>query len=523
MAGGQEAITDKAAPAGPALMGDRAARGFVWLLAQTMLLRAVTVIGQLVLAYLLTQEDFGVVALALTVHAFASILQQGGLTEILVKRQAHLHRWSNTAYWMSLALGASAGLLMAVGAPLAAIVYGNQRIIPLLIVLSISMVPAGLIVVPEAKLSAELRFRTLAVVGAVSVSAQMVLAVLFAALGMGAISMVLPRPIVLSVHALVVYLLARPRVRLRPQVRRWRYLISDNITLVLGKLCLLATLQGDYMVLGILTTERVAGVYYFAFGLSMQTMTLVTSNLGNVLFPVLSKLDDPVRQTQGFIRAARLLALVGVPLCLLQAGLADPVLRELFKGKWDDAIPILQILSLGMALRLVGSPAGSLFNAQGRFRTVLVLNSCYAVAFLSAVTAGALIAGGIGVAVGASIYFGLLGPVHMYIAISGNKGTWRDVWGVYAVPVLMSVAALAPAMWLADRLPPMPGRNWARMAVVTGTTGIIYLALASVLARPLLEELFARFGALPVVGRSAKRVAEILSRHGRQRLAPSSD
>jgi O-antigen/teichoic acid export membrane protein len=497
-----------AAPA--AAMGDRAARGFVWLMGQTLILRVVTLLGQLVLAYYLLEDEFGDVGLAMTVLAFAAILQQGGIGEVLVKRQAHLSRWSNPAFWMSLVLGIASGLLVAAAAPVAAWAYEDPDVVPLLYVLAISMVPAALIMVPEAKLNAELRFRTLAKVGVISATSQMALSVAFAASGFGAMSMVLPRPIVLTVHWVAVMLLAKPRVMWKPQARRWKYLISDNVTLVLGKLCIIVTHQGDYIVLGVLTTDKVVGLYYFAFGLSMQTMSLVTQSLGNVLFPVLSKLEDPKRQTQGFINAARLLALVGVPMCLLQAGVADPVIRELFKPRWFDAIPILQILSLGMALRLVGSPAGSLFYAQGRFRTVLVLNACYAVAFLIAVTIGALLADGIGVAVGASIYFAILGPVHMYVAIAPAGGSWRDVWNVYAVPVAASAAALAPSMWLADQVPPMAGRNWARMAVVTGGTGLLYLTLVRAFAPVLLEELFQRFRSMPVVGPLSNRVAAVL-------------
>ena len=58
------------------------------------------------------------------------------------------------------------------------------------------------------------------------------------------------------------------------------------------------------------------------------------------------------------MRSARQLALVGVPLCLMQVAMADPGIRALFAPKWYPAIPVLQILSLGAALRVLGMPAG---------------------------------------------------------------------------------------------------------------------------------------------------------------------
>lgn len=495
---------------GAPLMGGHAARGFVWLMGQTVFLRLVTLLGQLALAYYLFEDDFGDVGLAMTVHAFATILQQGGISEVLVKRQKHIDSWSNPAFWMSVVLGISAGALVAVSAPLVARAYGEPDIVPLLYVLAASLIPSALIMVPEAKLNADLRFRTLAGVGAASASAIMILSVVFAMCGLGAMSMVLPRPIVLTVHWIVAMILARPRVLRRPQARRWRYLVGDNLTLVLGKFCLIITHQGDYIILGLLTSDRVVGVYYFAFGLSMQTMSLVTQSLGNVLFPVLSKLEDPLRQTQGFIRAARLLALVGVPLCLLQAGVADPVIREVFPKRWLEAIPILQVLSLGMALRLVGSPAGSLFYAQGRFRTVLILNVCYAIAFLAAVTIGAYWAEAMGVAIGASIYFAILGPVHMYAAVRPGGGTLLDIWRVYAVPVFASAFSMGAAMWVSSFIPHVRGENWLRITTVTVVTGVLYLVLIRLCAPMLLKELFIRFQSLPAIGSLSVRLAHTL-------------
>ena len=58
---------------------------------------------------------------------------------------------------------------------------------------------------------------------------------------------------------------------------------------------------------------------------SNQVLQLLTLNLASVLFPVLSKLAaEPERQVGAFLRAARVLALVGIPICLAEAVLARP-------------------------------------------------------------------------------------------------------------------------------------------------------------------------------------------------------
>src|SRR5436190_13327638 len=103
-------------------------------------------------------------------------------------------------------------------------------------------------------------------------------------------------------------------------------------------------------------------------------------------------------------------------------GAADPGVRMFFEDKkWEDAIPVLQALSLGMAFRVVASPGGSLIQAQGRFRVILITNIINAIVFLALVTLGARMgnvnaptlwgrpATTVGIAV--AVYFALIGPI----------------------------------------------------------------------------------------------------------------
>src|SRR5450631_39158 len=70
----------------PGSLRSRAARGFFWMMAQTIGIKAVNLFGQLVLAWLLLPADFGLLALANTLGSMASLIQQAGLREILIQR-----------------------------------------------------------------------------------------------------------------------------------------------------------------------------------------------------------------------------------------------------------------------------------------------------------------------------------------------------------------------------------------------------------------------------------------------------
>ena len=68
------------------------------------------------------------------------------------------------------------------------------------------------------------------------------------------------------------------------------------------------------------------------FRLSIQTIRLLMVNMTTILFPAFTKLNDqPQRQYDGFFKAQRILAMIGVSGCLLQAAVADPLLICVFR------------------------------------------------------------------------------------------------------------------------------------------------------------------------------------------------
>jgi PST family polysaccharide transporter len=284
-------------------------------MAQSVADRALNILSQIVLARLLVPEQFTHVALVYTITTFATLVQQAGLSQVLVQRHGKLRVWENAVFWMSLTIGMSAGLLTAIAAPLAAWFYHDPALLSLILIASLSMPINSLATVPDAALRGQMRFKFLA--GAalcftlVTVSASVTLA----ALGAGAASIIIPQVVGNAVRVVVLWWKRRPNVRLSPQVRRWRYLASDSLRLVLTQFALMTTYQGGQGVLGRLYPQAPpAGVYLFSWNVSDQPLRLLVNSLSGVLFPALRTMqDDPARQVAAYLRATRLLLIIGLP------------------------------------------------------------------------------------------------------------------------------------------------------------------------------------------------------------------
>jgi O-antigen/teichoic acid export membrane protein len=511
-----------ATPARPqtSALAQKTVSGFFWLTAQTLGSKLVNMVGQIVLARLLLPEAWGLIGMAYSVTAFAGLIQQAGLREILIQRQSHFGRWANPAFWMSLTLGCLGAVTMVILAPIAAWMYEDPRLIWLILILAISAPFSGLDIVADAKLTNDLRFRFLASVKWLTAVGTMGLSIIFAKMGWGAYAFVLPLPLITIVRVALLWSVARPPIRAHLQVRRWKYLMNDSLILFFANFCNTITWNGDYIILGVMHDAKTVGIYFFAFNLATQTMQVFTQNLIGVLFPALTKLQDNItHQTRAFLRAAELLAVIGVPLCLLQAALAGPAINLLFNSWWAPMIRVLQLLSIGMAVRLVASPGGALIQAQGRFKTYLATNAINVVVFLALVYVGSwwgrhelarytatgnaaatnMLPAARDVAAAVMGYFAIIGPIFLYVAIRPGGGKWRDVWRVYFGPTVASVVAIGVGVGFGRWIQAMPmksdaARQVLRIVVITLWSIVLYIPLIRIMAPQAFKDLLARLG-----------------------------
>lgn len=490
--------TRAAAPASPSpsegdSLGARSIRGIAWLMMQTLGGKAVGLAGQIVLAWLLSPGDFGLIGLAYTVSSMVGMLNNFGIEQVLIHRQRRFARWANAAFWMSMALGVLSAVVMVVLAPLTARMYHEPRLTGLLLVLAISALVGNLIIVPRAKIQAELRFRFMALSGFVQALVMTGLTVLFAWWGFAAYSFVLPTPLVALGMAGWYWWAAPSRLQQRWQWRRWRFLFGDSVMLFLAGLCAIATSQGDYFILGLLYASEVVGIYYFSFNLSVQVILLFTANLASVLFPVLSKLNaDPARQVAAFMRSIRLLGLVAIPICLLQAALAGPVVHLLFDARWQSSVPVVQLLSLAMAVRVVSWPASSMLMAQGRFATRLRLSVFFAALFFPLVLIGAWWDAAVGVAAAVVIYYLIGVPVNLYVALRPGGIGLPGVLRLFVPALLIGAVSMACGYGACAWMKAYP---WGEAGQIAGISVIglgIYAALMRTTEPEVLGELIER-------------------------------
>lgn len=468
----------------------------IWMVFQSITSKIVRLFGQVVLAWYLLPEHFGLFAMTLAVRVFAELLADPGLKTVVIQRPV-----SSRLFVHSQALSCLMGLFTAavlfIVAPLIAEIYASPDLAGLIYVVAIAL-PLRAIRMPfEALLMKQMRFKIVAILDSSEIIVGTLLSIWLAQHGWGAYSMVIPLTVTQGIRCIVEFTIVRNDLAFgRVRKKYFIALVFHTSQIFFARAMTNVTLFGDYIVLGLFHPVSVVGIYYMGYSLSVQAIQLMSSNFSKVLLPAMSATQDKQEQITRYVNAINILSIVVIPVCFLQVNLAYPFVRILLGDQYLPVAPVIQILSIGTAIRAVGTTASALMNAQGRYRMVFYATSVYAVAILVFATAGALVGKEQSMAFSVASYLVLMGPTHVYLAIRPSRHALRQVVSVFVPPLLVSALSCAGSMCFSEMVkhntPLSDLVTYSLVTVCSFTT--IYLVLSFAIYPVRMRQLFAVFG-----------------------------
>ena len=169
-------------PAGDELKRKSVRGGVVAVFAQgaKLVLQTATMI---VLARLLSAEDFGLQGMAVVLIGFLGIFGDAGLGAATVQRPEVTEEQISTLFWINVAVGGALAAFTAVLAPVLVAFYGEPRLYWITVVLGVAFVFSGLAAQHRALILREMRFVTLAKVEVLSLTISSAVGVVMALFG----------------------------------------------------------------------------------------------------------------------------------------------------------------------------------------------------------------------------------------------------------------------------------------------------------------------------------------------------
>ena len=434
----------------PATYGVRAASGAAWSIVSAVVSKLAGLGSQLVLGWLLSKEDFGVYALAISTAWVAGIFADGGTRKILLQQGERYAELARPAFKLSLAINATAAVILAMAAPAIASLYRTPELTLLLWIICGSMILTTFGAVQRIRLLIDLRFRASSMLVAGSAILRQVCTVVLALLGFGPLSFVLPLLLVATFEAVVGRMIVGPLPR--GNELDWqltKYLLGQSPWLIISALALALSFQGDYLVVGAMQTPAVLGAYFFAFQLTYALTTPLGTAIRSVLLPSFARLkDDTARQAKAFSKSARIAVVMLSLAAAFLVVLAEPLIHLLWAGKWDDATLGVQALGVGLPFRLLAPISISLVESRGHWRAAAFLTAFAAVGTLGAAALGASLGGATSIAICISVQQVVVGVVQsVFAARVVGLGALRFV-ATLGLPMVLASGAASLTLWL---------------------------------------------------------------------------
>jgi PST family polysaccharide transporter len=135
------------------------------------------IISTVLLARLLTPDDFGLIAMVSTILAFVSLVQDLGLNQVTIQRQQISHAQISALFWVTAGFSFVLAVMLALCAPAVAWLFGDSRLVVLTIAFSFLVFLGGSQSQQLALLNRELRFKAIAAIDVLGVTASAVIGV----------------------------------------------------------------------------------------------------------------------------------------------------------------------------------------------------------------------------------------------------------------------------------------------------------------------------------------------------------
>jgi O-antigen/teichoic acid export membrane protein len=384
-------------------VGRRALRGTLWLSAANYAAYAVTFVADILLARLLFPEDFGTVALAVSVLAIVGQLSSLGLGAIVVQyktgNKAQERRFLSTVFAIQLIVAASIPVVVLLLSAVLRWIY-DPAVIVTLILLAAGRSVQILNQIPSSLMQKRMMFRQDALISFLSLAVSSALGVFLAWQGFGPWSLVAKRLSQIAISGVGVWWVVRwrPELSWDDKIVRyvWRFArsmwVSGNLQVVLKEL--------DDTAVGTVGDTEVLGYYSRAYKLSRLFIEFVAPAIARTSLPAYSSLkDDSKALSSVFTIVQRFLARMAA-LFYLEVGLLAPtVVAMLYGERWLSVVPLFRLMVIYAFLQPLFNQHALLLVASERPHVLVRVRVVQAALFAPGVFIAAYLWGAVGVAV----------------------------------------------------------------------------------------------------------------------------
>ena len=320
---------------------------FIWRFAERCGSQIVTFVVSVVLARILAPSDYGTITLVTVFTTILQVFVDSGLGTALVQKKDADDLDFSSVFYFNCALCLVLYLGMFAAAPLIAKFYENTELVPIIRVISLTVVVSGLKNVQQAYVSRNMQFKRFFYSSSGGVVFSAVLGIALAKAGCGVWALVAQQLSNVAINTAILWITVKWRPKKMFSRERLKGLLSFG-----WKLLVSALLDTGYSNLRNLIIGKVystADLAYYDQGdkFPKVIVTNINTSIDSVLLPSMSsEQDDRERVKNMTRRAIKTSTYIMAPLMMGLAFCAEPVVTLVLTEKWLPCVPFLRIFCI---------------------------------------------------------------------------------------------------------------------------------------------------------------------------------
>lgn len=346
---------------------DKTVRGVGWSAIDNVTQYAVSFVVSIVLARLLSPEDYGLLGIITIFTTICTALINGGFSSALIRKKDASEDDYNTAFIVNLSMSLLLYAVIFFCAPLIARFFEREELVLLTRVSSLGMVVGALALVQQTRLTKRIDFKTQTKITLVASITSGVIGIVMAALGCGVWALVAQSLSSQVLKTILLWFFNKWNPQLHFSVQSFKELFGFGWKLMLSGL--LDTLWKELyqVVVAKFYSPATLGQYTRAKHFSRVFSHNLTTVIQRVTYPVLSEIqDNKTRMIAAYRRIIKTTMFITAVSMFFLGAISEPLLYCLIGPKWHEAATYLPFICIIGSLYPLHAINLNMLQVQGR-------------------------------------------------------------------------------------------------------------------------------------------------------------
>lgn len=434
----------------------QATSGVIWGFVERFSVQGVHFIINIIMARLLTPEDYGLIGMLAIFMSLSQVFIDGGFSSALIQSKNRSESDFSTVFFINLIISILIyGILFAI-APFIASFYHQPILKSITRVYSLNLVVNSLVAINKTKLVINVDFKTQSKISLISALLSGGIGLYFAYAGYGVWALVIQMVSGAVINVLISFYYVRWIPDLVFSFESFHRLFRFGSKLLIATIISSIYSNVYSLIIGKRFSASSLGYYTRADQFAQFTGTNISGILTRVCFPVLGTIqDDDIRLLNAYRKYIQVTACIMFPIIMLLCGVSEPLVLVLLGEKWAESIPLLQILSIAHLFNGIVLINLNLLYVKGRSDLVLKLEVLKkSIAFSILIVS--MFWGVKSICIGLVIYSLVAFYLNtIYTKKILNYGFWRqvkDIWPYFAASICAFLVAVVICQFIKIRI-----------------------------------------------------------------------